>query len=237
MPTIKKRGKAATKQPGQEIVTLAHTISDALTKYRQPIAIALAVVAAVAVLVVGYKIVQSGKEQKAAPLVTAAYDYYNPATGAAPDYARALEMFRDVSNKYSGTMAASIAGYYAGNCLMYLGKTDEAVKEYEQVIHSSSDRKFILGLVYQRLGYAYESQGKRNEAVKAFEQSETLLGPGVATVELAKLYEKAGNQPEAEKKYKTVLEKLAGTSWGMDAMGKVQKIAPSPQPAAAKKAK
>ena len=76
-----------------------------------------------------------------------------------------------------------------------------------------------------------------DDARKSFEQSEALLGPGVATVELARIYEAAGNKPEAEKKYKTVLDKLIGTSWAMDAMGKVQKIAPIPQPAAGKSTK
>ncbi len=79
--------------------------------------------------------------------------------------------------------------------------------------------------------------GKQTEAIKAFEQSEAVGGPGVATIELARLYEASGNTSEALKQYKLAQEKLGGTSWGVEAMGKVQVIKSSPQPAADNKGK
>ena len=39
-----------------------------------------------------------------------------------------------------------------------------------------------------------------------------LIGPGIATLELARLYEAAGNSAEAQKKYKVIADKLAGTA-------------------------
>jgi tetratricopeptide (TPR) repeat protein len=232
MQTIKKKGDAASRQSEQEIVTLAHKISALLTKYRQTAIIVLSVAAAIAVIWGGYSILRLQKDQKASPLLATAYEYYKPSTGAPADYGKALELFREVGSKYSGTTSGVIALYYAANCLADLGKIDEAIKEYQEFIKRHGGEKFLLGLVHQRLGYAYLQTGKPEEARKSLEQAEKLLGPGVATVELARQYEIAGNQAEAEKKYKTIQEKLAGTSWGMDAMGKVQKIAPSPASAA-----
>jgi len=75
---------------------------------------------------------------------------------------------------------------------------------------------------------------RQEEARQSFDQADALLGPGAATIELARSYEAAGNKAEAEKKYKVVLDKLMGTSWGIEAMGKVQKTEPAPLPAAGK---
>jgi tetratricopeptide (TPR) repeat protein len=230
MPTIKKRGYAAPRQPEQEIVTIAHIVTDFLTKYRKQFTVIVSVLAVITVLWSGYAIMHARQEQKAAPLIAAAYDVYRPASGAAGDYGKALELFRDVQKKYSGTKSAAIAQYYAGNCLVNLGRPEEAIKEYQAFISKYTGEKFLLGLVYQRTAYAYQGLGRQEDARKAFEQAEALLGPGVSTMELARLYEAAGNKPEADKKYKVVAEKLGGTTWSMEAMGKVQMIAPPSQP-------
>jgi tetratricopeptide (TPR) repeat protein len=233
MLTIKKKGTAAVRQqPEQEIVTLAHKVSDFMSKYRKLFTIVVSACAAVIVLGVGYFLLQARQEQAAEPLVAVAYDHYSPANGSTGDYRKALELFRDVQKNYAGTRSGAIAQYYAGNCLANLGQPEEALKEYGAFVRNYSREKFLLGLVYQRMGYAYKELGKPEDARKSFEQADALLGPGAATMELARSYEAAGNKAEAEKKYKMVLDKLMGTSWGIEAMGKVQKIEPAPLPAA-----
>ncbi|HTP04403.1 MAG TPA: tetratricopeptide repeat protein [Nitrospirota bacterium] len=228
MPTIKKRGPAVKKQPEQEILTIAHTISAFVSTYKKQFTIAVSTLVALLVIIAGYWLMKSLEEQKAAPLVATAYEYYSPAAGATVDYGKALLLFREVQKKYPGTMSGAIAQYYVGNCLVHLDRPEEALKEYQTVVTRYSSDKLLLGLVYQRMGYVYYSLGKQADAVKSFEQSESLMGPGTATVELAKLYEASGNVPEAQKKYKTIAEKLAGTTWGMEAINKVQKIEPVP---------
>ena len=237
MPTIKKRGSAVKIQQEQEIVTLAHKVQHALAGYQKQLRIAVIAAVVVLVLIAGYAMFRSSQEQKAAPLVAAAYEFYSPATSASADYGKALDLFRDAQKKYPHTTSGAVAQYYAGNCLVSLGRADEALKEYQAFVHKYSRDKYLLGLVYQRMAYVYEGQGKLDDARKAFQQAEALTGPGVATVELARLYEAAGNMPEAEGKYKVVMEKLGGTTWSMDAMGKVQKIMPAPKPGEAKAAK
>jgi tetratricopeptide (TPR) repeat protein len=237
MPTIKKRGGAAKKQQEQKISTLAHEVQHFIAGYRKHFQIAAVFIAVVIVLVAGFSIRRSVLEKHAAPLVAAAYEVYSSSTGTNATYGKALDLFREAQKKYPGTVSGAIAQYYIGNCLFNLGRTDEALKEYEVFVNRYSGHKLLLGLVYQRIGYSDLALGKQVDARKAFEQAEALTGPGVATVELAKLYEAAGNMPEAEQKYKVVLEKMNGTSWAADAMGKVQNISPLPQSRETKTAK
>ncbi len=228
MPTIKKRGSAVKIHQEQEIVTLAHKVQHALAGYKKQFQIAAVCLGVVIVLVAGYSILRSAQERKATPLVADAYEYYSSPTGTNTDYGKALGLFREVRKEYPHTLSGAIAQYYIGNCLVNLGKTDEALKEYQAFVDNYSHDTFLLGLVYQRIGYVYLGMGKQADARKAFEQAEALSGPGVATVELAKLYEASGNMPEADQKYKIIMEKMNGTSWAMEAMGKVQKISPAP---------
>jgi tetratricopeptide (TPR) repeat protein len=237
MPTIKKRGSAVKKQTEQEILTIAHTVSAFVSSYKKQFTIAVSSLVAILVIIAGYWLVKSLEEQKAAPLVATAYEYYSPAAGANVDYSKALSLFREVQKKYPGSKSGAIAQYYIGNCLVNLDRPDDALKEYQTVVTKYSSDKLLLGLVYQRMGYVYSSLGKQADAVKSFEQSESLMGPGTATVELARLYEASGNVLEAQKKYKTIAEKLVGTTWGMEAINKVQKIEPAPNPPSGKKEK
>ncbi len=233
MPTIKKRGYATKKQPEQEIVTIANKFSAFTAANRKVLTIGAWALVAILVLGGGYSLMRSMREQKAAPLVASAYEQYSPDRGAAPDYAKALDLFRSAQKQYPSTMSGAIAQYYVGNCLVNLGRNDEALKEYKAFAAKYAGDKFLLGLVYQRIGYVQEALGRPSDAIKAFEQSESLIGPGVSTVELAKLYESAGNIPESRKKYKSIADNLAGTRFAMEAVGKVQQIAPSPVPAPA----
>jgi tetratricopeptide (TPR) repeat protein len=232
MAKIKKRTQTAKhQQPGEEIRTLAHHVSEFTAVHRQKVTIVVAIVAVVVVLGMGYRLTKSMQEQKAAPLVASAYGYYRPFAGTAPDFAKALELYRDVRKRYPSTRSGAIAQYYIGNCLANLGRNEEALKEYQTFVAQYSGDTFLLGLVYERMGYVDSALGRQADAIKAFEQSEKLIGPGASTLELAKLYESAGNAAASQNKYKLIADKLAGTVWAMDAIGKVQKIAPSPAPA------
>ncbi len=237
MLTIKKKAKVTKQTQEQQIATITHTATNILSKYKKQVLIAASVLLALLVIAGGYSIIRSADERKASPLLGAAHEVYSPSGASAPDYRKALELFRGVQKKYSGTMSAAIAQYYVGNCLAALGQQDDAIKEYQFFVSKYAGEKYLLGLVYQRMGYVYNALGKQAEAIKAFEQAEAVEGPGVATIELARLYETSGNTSEAEKKYKLAQEKLGGTTWGIEAMGKVQVIKSSPQPAAGSAAK
>jgi tetratricopeptide (TPR) repeat protein len=237
MLTIKKKVRVTKQTQEQEIVTIMHKVTTVLSAYRQQVVIAVSVLVALLVIAGGYSIMRSADERKAGSLFPTAYESYSSSGGSPVDYRKALELFRGIQKKYTGTLSAAVAQYYIGNCLANLGQADEALKEYQVFVNTYSDKKFLLGLVYQRMGYVYSMLGKQAEAIKAFEQSDALGTPGVATVELARLYEATGNIPESQKKYKIVQEKLGGSTWSIEAMGKTQSIEPASRPFAGKEGK
>ena len=228
MLKIKKKVNASKQTQEQQIVTLMHKVTVVLKRYQSKITLVAAALAALLVIAVGYTFIRSQQEQKAGPLLSSAYEVYSASGGSAADYQKALELFRDVQKKYPGTLSGSIAQFYIGNCLAMNGQAEAALKEYQAYISHYSENKFMTSLVYQRMGYVYSILGKQEDAIKAFEHAESSGGPGVATIELARLYETSGNKTESQKKYKTVQEKLGGTTWGIEAMGKLQTIAPAP---------
>lgn len=231
MLKIKKKSQYENQTQEQKVDAMTHKATDLLKVYGKQMIIGASLLAAVLVIGGAYMIKKSVDERKSGPLLAAAEEVYNVPGASKADLEKALELFRGVRNEYSGTMNAYIAHYYIGNCLADLGQTDEALKEYQSLVDSYSGDKFLLVLVYQRMGYLSSALGKQADAVKAFEQAEMLGGPGVATVELAKQYNAAGDSIKAQEKYKVVQDKLGGTSWAGEAMGKVQAIKPAPQPA------
>ncbi len=118
-----------------------------MSAYKKQVVIAASVLVALLVIAGGYSIMRSADERKASPLIAAAYESYSASGASAPDYRKALELFRGVQKKYPGTMSAAIAQYYVGNCLTELGQPDEALKEYQSFIKTYSGTKFLLGLV------------------------------------------------------------------------------------------
>jgi tetratricopeptide (TPR) repeat protein len=237
MLTIKKKARVAKQTQEQEIATIMHKVTSVLSAYRQQVIIAVSLLAALLVIAGGYSIMRSADEGKAGSLLSTAYESYSSSGDSPVVYGKALELFRGVQKKYSGTMSAAIAQYYIGNCLANLGQADDALKEYQFFVKTYSGRKFLLGLVYQRMGYVYSMLGKQAEAIKAFEQADALGTPGVATVELARLYEASGNIPESQNKYKVVQEKLGGSTWSIEAMGKASLINPASKPVAGQEGK
>lgn len=229
MAAIKKKAYAAKKHSEQEILTIAHHVSSFVAANSKVFTISFAALAAVLIIAGAYAFKRSLDEQNAGPLLASAYEVYAPATGAAPDFYRALQLFQEVNKKYPSTKSGAMAKFYAANSLMNLGRTDEALKEY-QALQDSSNDPLLRGLAGQRMGYIYRSSGNQADAIKAFERADSLIGPGVSTVELARLYEASGNSLESQKKYKMISEKLAGTTWGVEATGKVQAIQPVPGP-------
>jgi len=235
--TIKKRVDSAKKLSEPRIRGAAQKAVAFLLARGKTLKPVAAIIVSAALIIAGYLFIQSGRDKEASAHLTTAHGYFNPAGGGAPDYARALELYRDIRSRYSGATGAATAQYYIGNCLAGLGRTDEALKEYQVFVKKYSGEKLLLGFVYQRMGYAYAAIGNQAEAIKSFEQSELVGGAGLSTVELARLYEHEGRTEESLKKYRTVMEKLQGTQWAADAMTRMRVPAAASQPGQVKSEK
>jgi tetratricopeptide (TPR) repeat protein len=228
MHRIKKKGSSTSKQTEPQLMTIANKAVDLATLHQKNLTIAAAVIAAMLVIAAGYTLFQSNNDKKASALLAAAQGLYQEQAGVAPDYAKALEGYRDVQKNYPRTMSGAIAQFYIGNCLVNLNQPNEALREYETLAKKKFVDKNLAGLAYQRMGYVYNALGKQSEAIASFEQAEAVLGPGLATVELAKLFERAGNGAEAQKKYKVIAEKLGGAAFAPEVQGAAAKDAGAP---------
>jgi len=220
MPKIKKKAKSLM-QPEDEIKSIAHHASEYYQVYQKQFNVAIvAIVLALAVTLI-YSFVRSSNEKKASQMMSAAYDAYDPGGGAPANYPQALQRFQDIVKQYGGTVNGAIAQFSLGNTYAHMGQPEAALKEYEAFINKYSSEKFLLGLVYQRIGYAYLAMGKQDEAVKAFGQAEAVTGTGPATLELARLYERAGKSQEALKRYKEISDSLPSSAWAREARTKL----------------
>lgn len=227
MHTIKKKGSATSNKTEPQLMTIANKAVDLISQHQKNLTLAALVLAAVLVIAAGYTLFQSSSDKKASALLAVAQGLYQEQANAAPDYGKALEGYRDVQKKYPRTMSGAIAQFYIGNCLVNLNQPNEALKEYETLTKKYSNEKDLAGLAYQRMAYVYSALGKQSDAIASFEQAEAVLGPGIATVELAKLYERAGNAAEAQKKYKVIAEKL-GADFAPEVQGAAAKGAGAP---------
>ncbi len=221
MYTIKKQTYDTPATGESDIVGLFHEFAVLYDRYRRQINTAVVVILTVLVLVGGYSLYQESRDKKASALLAQAMDAYRASqTGDE----KALELFKKVRASYGGTLSADIAQYYSGNCLMTMGRNQEALAEYQDLVKRSGVDKELKGIAYQRIGYAQAALGSAEESLKAFEQAEALLGPGIATLEAARTYEALGKAEEAKKKYNAVAAVLPGSvPAGMSASPKFEK--------------
>lgn len=220
MYTIRKK-TSATKRPSEpKIVDLYDKLVADIHVYSKKIVLVASILVITAMVIGAYAYVQADRDKRASALLSDALEYYSPSTGIPSDYSRALELLRGVAESYSGTTNGAIARYYAASCLVNLGRREEALAEYQKLVKKRGN-KLIRGLAYQRIGYLLAGKGDVAEAIRAFEQADRLIGPGIAAVELARLYEKTGNVEKAQKTYRLITEKLPGTQWAIEAMAKL----------------
>lgn len=236
MPKIKKKNARPLGRTDVEFKSIARSVLDLYHAYQKQANVALTLLVVALTAMIAITMVRSGNEKRAGLLFAAAYDAYRPG-GGAPNYPLALQRFQDVTKQFSGTVNGAAAQFYVGNTLVQLNQHEAALKEYEAFTKRYSGEKVLLGLVYQRMGYAYLALGRQEDALKAFRQAETLADAGAATLELARLYDRMGNSHEAQKKYKELSEKLPATTWAMEAKLKLPPpdLGQAPKPGAASK--
>lgn len=83
-------------------------------------------------------------------------------------YAEAIEVYRQVHDKFPHTNIAGEASMMVGLCHRRLGEHDKEIEAYQRTISEYSHAKG-LGVVYFYLGRAYLEQGQKEKALEAFE--------------------------------------------------------------------
>ncbi len=138
----------------------------------------------------------------------------------------ALPKFLAAADAYPSTDSGLTARYHAASNLVALGRFDEAITQYDQVISGGG------GLVQRmsRLGKA-EAQlraGQFDPAIATLketsEQANTNLPVDAVLMELARAYQMAGKTEDARKTLTQVVEKHAESPLAADAKTELEKL-------------
>lgn len=151
----------------QEIIERAR---DFWTKYNRPLMIASAVIIIGAAGYFGYKyLVLQPKQEKSVEAMFKAEEFYRmDSLQLALNGDGVNPGFLKVMDKYSGTDAANLAHFYAGDVYLKMGDNANAVKYLEDF---STDSKMIQARSYKLLADAYAAQGKNNDALKYYKKA------------------------------------------------------------------
>jgi len=111
---------------------------------------------------------------------------------------QAIAKYREIVEQYPRTPSGPLALFHLGNAQILANETDAGIESYKRFMLLYGSNPALMGLVQQRLGYAYLAKNDRDQAVKAF--SAVLDIPGALNkdnvlFELAKL-EEAQSRPE-----------------------------------------
>ncbi len=199
---IKVSAKTLPVDEAHMLSSLDHTLHQ-LQNYRRPLLVGLGVVLLAAAVVGGVFYVDRQSSQKAQELEREAMRFLtDPAVNDPQKVDQALKeaiaRYRQVVDQYPRTPTAPLALYHLGNTLVQANDVNAAIEAYQRYLAFYGSNPSMVGLVQQRLGYAYLLKGERDQAVKAL--TAILETPGTlnrdqALFELARL-EESQSRPE-----------------------------------------
>ena len=157
---------------------------------------------------------------------------------AANNLREAIALYNRVVKEFPRSAVAPHSLYRLGIALEEDNDLPKAIEMYQKFIAAYGDSQQMLGLVYQRLGYAYLKSGEQEKAAQAF--SSVVAVPGAlnkdhALFELAKL-EDAQSRPEgALAHYQELLKNYPHSPLTGEAAGRMKALE-AKQPSAAETA-
>lgn len=168
--------------------------------------------------------------QKASSLHQEATRHYLMRPADKPEQAdknlkEAIALYRQVVEQYPRTAIAPVALYHLGNALVQANDQDAAIEAYKRFVVLYGSNTNLLGLVQQRLAYAYLMKGERDQAVKAF--SAIIEMPGAlnkdnALFELGKLEESQSRPEGALAHYQDLMKNYANSPYTSEAAVRVK---------------
>ncbi len=199
---IKVSAKTLPVDEAHMLSSLDHTLHQ-LQNYRRPLLVGLGVVLLAAAVVGGVFYVDRQSSQKAQELAREAMRFLTDPAVNDPQKVdqtlkEAIVRYRQVVDQYPRTPTAPLALYHLGNTLVQANDVDAAIEAYQRYLAFYGSNPSMVGLVQQRLAYAYLLKGERDQAVKAL--TAILETPGTlnrdqALFELARL-EESQSRPE-----------------------------------------
>ncbi|MEK7269223.1 MAG: tetratricopeptide repeat protein [Nitrospirota bacterium] len=140
---------------------------------------------------------------------------------------QAISLYHQAVEQYPRSPSAHLTLYHLGNALVQINDFGGAIELYKKYVTTYGTNKIMLGLIYQRLGYAYLLNGDREQAVKAF--SAVLEVPGAlnqdhALFELGKM-EEAQSRPEGSlARYQELMKSYPNSPFGGEAAVRIKAL-------------
>ncbi len=158
---------------------------------------------------------------------------------AATNLKEAIALYQRVVAEYPRTPTAPLAQFSLGNAYFQSNDLASAIEAYNRFISTYGTHVSLLGLVHQKLGYAYQLKGDLDQAAKTY--SSILEVPGAmnrdhALFEVARLEENRSKPDEAMKHYQELMKTYPSSPLTSEAAMRVKVIEakknPEPTPAA-----
>ena len=153
--------------------------------------------------------------------------------------AQAINLYKQVVDQYPRSPVAPLALFHLGNAQVLANEVDAGIETYKRFMLLHGSNTSLLGLVQQRMAYAYLVKGDRDQAVKAF--TGILEIPGALNkdhvlFELAKLEEPQSRPEGALAHYQDLMKNYPNSPFTSEAAVRVKvlEVKKSPEsPAAA----
>lgn len=142
---------------------------------------------------------------------------------------QAITLYRQVIDQYPRTSSAQFALYLLGNALMDQQELKGAISAYQEYVDRHDDDGVLLGLVYQRLGYAHLMDGNQEKAVEAFTQVLNLpeaLNKDQVLFEFGKLEEEKDRPDGALTRYNELVKRYPHSPFTREASMRVKALTP-----------
>jgi outer membrane protein assembly factor BamD (BamD/ComL family) len=198
----------------------AHLVSDlehrliGLKKYRWPLAIGLLLVVLVGGTVWWVMWYHAQTTAKAQDIEREATLHFltrpaNDPKKTEANMKEAVALYRKVVDEFPRTPSAPIALFSLGNALLESNELDPAIQAYQRFVSQYGSNPMLLGLVQQKLAYAYLLKGDFDQAAKAFSaviETQGAANRDQALFELARLEESRFKQDAAMVHYQDLIK-------------------------------
>ena len=138
---------------------------------------------------------------------------------------QAITLYKQVVDQYPRSPAAPLALFHLGNAQVLANEVDAGIETYKRFMLLYGSNTSLLGLVQQRLAYAYLAKGDRDQAVKAF--TGILDVPGALNkdhvlFELAKIEESQSRPEGALAHYQDLMKNYPNSPFTSEAAVRVK---------------